>query len=367
MKSFVCLIFLVLSFFVGASPMTITRPSGPEGLLKLTQTTAEEIAEVAEDLHHQTGRCGGFVASFEGEFFNNPSQNKSGAFLNYSIERKELVQSLMAQVSEPRLLSNIVWFSSYPTRYYLSSSGIKAMQDLHLKWGKLVRHLNFAKVELVKHKHFLQPSVVLTFQGVTNDVIVLGGHGDSINKDDDKPNAVSPGADDNASGISVLTEVIQILSQNDYKPQNTIKFMAYAAEEVGLLGSMDISGQHEDQGVNVLGVIQFDGTNYKGSKDLSMVLISDHTNLQQNMFLGSLIDTYLRTPWRYDKCGYACSDSYSWTYRGFPASFPAESRIKEENPSIHTANDTLELSANTAIHSVNFAKLGLAYVIELDK
>ena len=98
-----------------------------------------------------------------------------------------------------------------------------------------------------------------------------------------------------------------------------------------------------------------------------MVLIKDHTNQEQNKFLGSLIDTYLRVPWRYDTCGYACSDSYSWTYRGFPASFPAEARIKEENSHIHTAEDTLGVSSNSSSHSLNFAKLGIAYVVELDK
>ena len=352
---------------VFARPVTITQPAS--GLDKLHSFVAShsDLGELARHHHLNSPQCGGFVASFEGEVFDNPSPAIAGAFLNYSIARRDLVKSLMRQVSEPRLLSNILWFSSYQTRFYLSESGIKAMQDLKLKWAQLVGHLTFASVELVQHKNFKQPSVILTLQGTTNDVIVVGGHGDSINKDDNQINASSPGSDDNASGISVITEVIQILAQNDFRPKNTIKFMAYAAEEVGLLGSMDISGRFADQLVNVLGVIQFDGTNFHGSKDLAMVLIKDLTNQAQNKFLGSLIDTYLRVPWRYDVCGYACSDSYSWTYRGFPASFPVEARIKEENSHIHTAKDTIEVSNNSVSHSVNFAKLGLAYVVELDK
>jgi leucyl aminopeptidase len=359
---------LILPIFISiianisyASVATVTHSDG-----SAFQLSSAELTEKATNQHERSSYCGGFVASFKGEVFNAPAPQNTGAFLNYNLNRATLVNSLMEQVSEPRLLSNIVWFSSYHSRFYLAPSGIKAMQDLAAKWASLVKHLSFAKVELIQHKGFKQPSVILTLQGVTNDVIVVGGHGDSINKDDEKMNAVSPGADDNASGISVITEVIRILGQNDYRPQNTIKFMAYAAEEVGLLGSMDISDRFDAAAVNVLGVIQFDGTNYEGGNE-AMVLLKDHTNPEQNKFLGNLINTYLKVPWLYDVCGYACSDHYSWTYRGFPASFLAESRIKKENPHIHTADDTLEVSNNSANHSVNFAKLGLAYVIELDK
>ncbi|MBA2403364.1 MAG: M20/M25/M40 family metallo-hydrolase [Bdellovibrionales bacterium] len=362
MKKFLLSFTLIFSSLVYALPVTVTLENE-----QAVVVPASELGTLAENHHHKSTYCGGFVSSFVGEVFTTPAQQKTAAFLNYSINRKNLVNKLLVQVSEPRLLSNIVWFSSYPTRYYLSASGIQAMKDLASRWQGMVKHLSFAKVELFKHKNFKQPSVVVTLQGVTDDVIIVGGHGDSINTDSDKTDAISPGADDNASGISVVTEVLQILVKNDYRPQNTIKFMAYAAEEVGLLGSMDISGQYADKAVNVIGVIQFDGTNFKGSKDLTMALIKDGTNQEQNSFLGNLIDTYLQVPWRYDSCGYACSDSYSWTYRGYPASFPAESRVKEENTRIHTANDTLAVSQNNAIHAVNFAKLGLAYVIELDK
>jgi leucyl aminopeptidase len=364
---FVILLSLFFADTVFALPVTVTRPMGTQNLLRSVEVSSSNLSSLSEKLHQNSNRCGGFVASFEGEVFNSPAKINSMPFNVYTIDRAQMVSNLMDQVSEPRLLANIEWFSSYPTRYYLSASGIKAMQDLAHKWAKMAKHLNFASIELIYHKNFKQPSVVLTLQGETDDVIVVGGHGDSINSDDEKINAKSPGADDNASGISVITEVILILTQNDYRPRNTVKFMAYAAEEVGLLGSMDISGRFEDARINVKGVIQFDGTNFKGSKNLGMVLINDHTDGKQNIFIGSLIDKYLKIPWNYDLCGYACSDSYSWTYRGFPASFPAESLVKEENPHIHTALDTLDVSENSAIHSVNFAKLGVAYVIELDK
>lgn len=356
---------LFLAFFSLHSAIAASVLVTKDGITK--EVPAADLSQLAIAQHEHSSFCGGFVTSFEGEEFNQPALKRNELFLNYSINRAVDVQKLLPQVSEARLLSTNIWFSSYETRHYLSSTGTKAMQDLGNKWMGMTKHLNFASIEFIKHKGFNQPSVVLTFQGVTNDTIIIGGHGDSINKDKDSINAPAPGSDDNASGISVITELIHILANNDYRPHNTIKFMAYAAEEVGLIGSMDISGRFDAKEVSVLGVMQFDGTNYKGSKDLAMVLVSDGTSPEQNKFVGTLIDTYLKVGWRYDECGYACSDSYSWTYRGYPASFPAESRIKEENPRIHTADDTIETSKNSSAHSVNFVKLGLSFIVELDK
>jgi leucyl aminopeptidase len=108
-------------------------------------------------------------------------------------------------------------------------------------------------------------------------------------------------------------------------------------------------------------------TNHNGSND-DITLISDYTNEAQNKFIGNLIDTYLTDlNWGSDRCGYACSDHASWTAVGYPSSIPFEARKRDMNHQIHTRNDTLETMGGTAEHALKFAKLGLAYLIELDK
>src|SRR5690606_16105710 len=97
-----------------------------------------------------------------------------------------------------------------------------------------------------------QSSVVLTIQGQTlpDEIAVLGAHLDSICSRSGTTNGQAncdtgvttaqrraPGADDDASGIAVLTEVLRVVLDNGYRPQRTVKFMGYAAEEVGLVGS----------------------------------------------------------------------------------------------------------------------------------
>jgi leucyl aminopeptidase len=107
-------------------------------------------------------------------------------------------------------------------------------------------------------------------------------------------------------------------------------------------------------------------TNYKGS-DRDIWLMKDFTSAAQNAFLETLIVAYTGATYGTDSCGYACSDHASWTKAGVPASMPFESRMKQYNPQIHTARDTLEQSNNEATHALKFAKLGAAFAIELGK
>ena len=153
----------------------------------------------------------------------------------------------------------------------------------------------------------------------------------------------------------------------NYRPLRTVKFMAYAAEESGLLGSDEIAQAYKNQNVNVVGVLQLDMTNYKGSSG-DIYIFTDFTNPAQNTFVGNLVTTYLPGLVKGNSaCGYACSDHASWTFRGYPSSFPFESTFSQDNPYIHSPLDDLAHSGGTAIHSVKFSKLAAAYMAEVAK
>lgn len=72
-----------------------------------------------------------------------------------------------------------------------------------------------------------------------NEVIVVGAHMDHIgygpSMSRSRKIAVHPGADDNASGTVALMEIAQAISM--LKPKRTIVFIAFSAEEMGLIGS----------------------------------------------------------------------------------------------------------------------------------
>ena len=221
------------------------------------------------------------------------------------------------------------------------------------------------------------PSLILTIEGSVfpEEIIVIGAHADSERTDVLSEEALltarSPGADDNASGIAVITEVLRIFMLHDYRPTRTIMFMAYAAEEVRLRGSNHIAKSFALEDKDVIGTLNIDMTNFRGSPDLDIVIITDnYISSKQNALLAQLLLIYLpELKWEYNSgCGnYACSDHASWHRFGFPASMLIEARLHEITPHIHRVTDTFESLGNNAEHSVNFVKLSLAFLTEIDR
>ena len=209
--------------------------------------------------------------------------------------------------------------------------------------------------------------MVLTIPGTSlaDEVVVLGGHLDSIAAGSGNPDFLAPGADDNASGIAVLSEVIRVAMSAGFFPQRTVQFMGYAAEEVGLVGSQDIAADYAAAGTDVVAVLQLDMTDYFGSVE-DMAFLSDYTDATLTGFLGELVDTYQpELLWTTTACGYGCSDHASWHLQGFPASMSFEARFGQHNPAIHTTSDTLATLGNNVDHAYKFARLALAFMVEI--
>ena len=326
-------------------------------------------------MHKDFKRCGGFMLhKSEGEALNLlHSVNekifaKNYLFTNYKIDQDAIVKPMLAQLKKENILATIVKLSSFQNRFYKGETGKQSAAWIKDLWTSLVKGRTDASVEYFNHSSWDQPSVILTIKGESDETIILGGHQDSINGYFGGSSARAPGSDDNASGIATITEVIRVLVDNSYHPQKTLKFMAYAAEEVGLLGSKEIAEDYKSKDVNVVGVMQLDMTNFKGSPTFDIVLMKDFTNDEQNKFVGAIIDHYVPgIKWGYDQCGYGCSDHASWHSQGYPASMPFEAQMSNMNHNIHTSKDTLDVSGNNVEHAIKFAKMALAYVVELDR
>lgn len=324
-----------------------------------------ELEALSQEMHLDHDRCGGFMVHDTLEEALAPATKDGRKPIDYTLDRQDLVRQLLFHVDQDKILDTIAQLSSMQNRYYQSKSGAEASLWLQDRWQKLAAGRSDVSFELFD-QGYPQKSVIMTIRGTTrpDEVIVIGGHLDSIALGGKAANA--PGADDDASGIATLTEVARVLLQSNYRPERTIKFMAYAAEEVGLRGSLAIAKDFQKRKVNVVGALQLDMTNYQGS-DKDIWLMKDFTSAPQNAFVVKLIETYVGASYGFDACGYACSDHASWDRIGVPASMPFESRMNERNKQIHTKRDTLELSRNNAQHATKFARLGVAYAVELAK
>ncbi len=345
--------------------------------IAILQLDEAQMEDLSRGMHENFHKCGGFVDhSSEAEAIAWVERMNSADVLApsviYSIDNQTAVNSLFAATSEISNRQVILDLSAFPNRRYNQQSGLDSANWIKNKWSQLatVRGNNLTTVEFFNHPTGTspQPSVVMTIRGSTypDEVVVLGAHQDSINQGGSTLSA--PGADDDASGIACLTEMIRVLMSKSFRPARTVKFMAYAAEEVGLRGSNAIATAYRTANTNVVGVVQLDMTNYKGTQGYDMVMITDFTNAAQNQFLRDLMTAYQpsllvgNSP-----CGYACSDHASWFNKSYPASFPFEAPIGNDNPWIHSANDTIAKSNNNAVMALPFTKLGLSFVAELAK
>lgn len=354
---------------VGADALgTVTASATPVNVLAADDQVAvmevedEDLAEIARAMHEEHGRCGGFmVHDTLADALHRDRPVKPP--IDYTLDRPATVHAVLGEIDRGRILATIRELSAMPSRLYKSPGGAAASTWLRDRWRSFSDRRDIT-IELVDHGD-PQRSVVLTIAGTTraSEVVVIGGHLDSISFG---ANGGAPGADDDASGVATMTETLRALLASGYQPERTLVFVAYAAEEIGLRGSQAVVKLFQQRGVNVVGALQLDMTNYQGS-DKDIWLIKDFTSAPQNEFLIQLIDTYVGATWGLDACGYACSDHASWYRAGVPASMPFEARMRDRNMRIHSARDTLEASGNNADHAVKFARLAAAYAIELGK
>nr|WP_245219906.1 M20/M25/M40 family metallo-hydrolase [Pseudoalteromonas arabiensis] len=331
----------------------------------------QDIAGLSEFMHDNYHRCGGFVAHeslADAELYTQKLNSVShlastSSFASYTIDNATTVNALLSSINASELTDTVNSMMNFHNRYYSVQSGVDAAQWLKNHWQQIASSRSDISVEYFNHS-FSQSSVVVTIPGAekADEIVVIGGHLDSINQSNPS-NGRAPGADDNASGIAVLTQALKAIVDNNYQPQRSIQIMGFAAEEVGLRGSKDIAQSYKSQAKNVVGMVQFDMTGNNGSST-DIVMMTDYTNSPQNQYLSQLLDAYQPSvSYGFDQCGYGCSDHASWYQQGFAASMPFESRMSDINPLIHTSND----SQFDAQHASKFAKLAVSYLAEMAK
>ncbi len=345
--------------------------------IAILQLSNEYLFGLSTSMHEEFHKCAGFSSHptyEEAVDFADSSlrANPNAQNIVYAIDNGANVTPMISDTSELYTRGVIEDLSAFLTRRHNSATGLQSAAWIKDTWTALGAGRSDVSVAYYNHPANVtpQPSVILTIQGTEfpDEIVVLGAHQDSIISGG-AIDARSPGSDDDASGIATLTDAIRILMDKNFHPARTIQFMAYAAEEVGLKGSNNIATNYRNTNINVVGVLQLDMTNYRSATSIyDIVLITDHTNAAQNQFIRDLITAYLPTfVVGNTLCNYSCSDHASWDNKQYAASFPFESLFGDDNPNIHTINDTLAQSGNSAVHAEKFTKVALAFIGELAK
>lgn len=333
------------------------------------------LGALSAQVHRQLHHCAGYITYDSLDAARvalQPRPALAGLTVpDYTIDQQALVTPWIAQQTADHIADTIQSLAGFNNRYYNGSTGAEASNWLKSTWQTMAAGRSDIAVKQVVRGSDKQASVVLTITGTQHpeQIVVMGAHLDTVNWNDaggqSHETSRAPGADDDASGVAGLTETLRVLLANGYKPARTIQLMAYAGEEFGLYGSNYIATDYANRNVDVVGMLQLDMTNYKGSAG-DIYLEDDYTDAAQNQFVESLVNTYLpQLSVMHDQCGYGCSDHASWHNQGYATSMPFESRLGDDNPYIHSSKDTYANSGNQAQHALKFTRLALAFAVEL--
>lgn len=336
----------------------------------LVETALDE--ELLDIIHANRTTCGKFlnIDPYKKQFsaltpnqilkqLTTPKVNLSTSSftLSHEVEVKQLLQAI-----DP----NKIWLTnqhltSYTNRHSKSNTGLAAAEWFKQQFDGMAaenKRMDVDSYFIQTGKKYKQPSVVtLIGKDKPGEAVVIGAHIDTTSGN-------KPGADDDASGISVVLEMARVLLQTDIKLDRPVYLIAYAAEEEGLVGSSYVVQSFVNKKIPVKAVMQLDQAGYRANpKDTTIWLLDDYVDGALTKFNANLIKTYLKIPVAYTHCGYACSDHANWTDEGFKACYPSATTLDDDNPYVHTSADNLSIL--NLEHMVNFAKLGLAFVGEL--
>lgn len=325
---------------------------------------------------HARNKCAGFMVLDEqdhaGEIFANlrSAQHReavlmaSPLFPRLSVDTVE-IETLMGKSSPELLKQQVVWISSYPSRFHRQSDPNVHVRELETRLNRMLMASGLpGSVELIAHGNTNQKTVRLRIEGSQrpDEIIVLGGHFDSISGWGGS--GAAPGADDDASGSANVLETARVLLENGKRPERSIEFFWYAGEEGGLLGSKEIARTYSQQRKNVIAVLQLDMTLFPGNGEFVIGNITDNTNAWLRDYYKLVNEKYLKVRMVDDRCGYGCSDHASWHQNGFAAFLPFEATKDTMNSNIHTARDTIDARSNFP-HAHVFTKLAIAYTWDM--
>lgn len=330
---------------------------------------------------HTVGKCGGFEdlsqdRMFQAEGFDQMLKDlvkiqekndlyERAPFRVQSFEMNPVIANAVAEVREANLQETVQWLSSFPNRYNRDAQPNKHIAGLKQRLEALLVNAKMPyEISEITHNSTGQNTLRVRLVGSDrpNEIVVLGGHLDSITQSFGG-GKMAPGADDNASGSANLVEALRILSTKA-QPKRTIEFFWYAGEESGLLGSAEIAKQYKAEQKDVIAVLQLDMTLFPGSGELVVGSMTDFTSAWLRDYLKTMNDAYIHARIVDDKCGYGCSDHASWHRQGYPTVMPFESSFRGSNKNIHSAKDVISPEMNFK-HSAVYTKIALVMALDL--
>lgn len=216
---------------------------------------------------------------------------------------------LVAAVSATRTLADITLLATIQAPATTTRRTGTAGQQLARDWLKAqFESLGYTTtLQAFSSSYGVSHNVIAEIAGRTrpNDVYLVGGHYDSTSQ---SAATNAPGAEDNASGTAGVLEMARILAQ--YPPQATVRFVTFAGEEQGMVGSEAyVNALSASERARIKGAFIMDMIGYKSAAyPLNVLLESRNTvpgavNLVNTLSQNAQTYTTLNVTTSYDAWG----------------------------------------------------------------
>ncbi len=162
------------------------------------------------------------------------------------------ITEMVNSINETRVLYFFQNLLSFGIRYTGTTNCTQAGNWIYNEFEEMGLDVEFHEWKI---KNFESRNLVATLHGndtSSNAIFIICAHYDTIK--------ISPGANDDGSGIVAVLCIAEILSK--YSFNHTIKFIAFSGEEVGTYGSFTYARDAYKKGDNIVAVLNLDIIGY---------------------------------------------------------------------------------------------------------
>lgn len=262
------------------------------------------------------------------------------------LSKAEITVSLNNDISADTLKSLVTWLQDMGTRFALSNnhrnvaikikSRFNAIGYANTRIDSFLINYTFQNINYQQWQY----NVIATLEGNSypDSICIVGSHYDDNLRTGD-PFSIVPGANDNASGVAAALELARVMKKNRYSPRNSIEFIAFGSEELGLYGSTAYATASRQTSKNIKMMLNNDMIAFQPGTNTSdwIVNIMDYDNSHELRAESEQMCTRF-TVLKYinDNTFNKQSDSYPFFTNGYKALFFFSNNI---DPNYHTLYD----------------------------
>jgi len=261
------------------------------------------------------------------------------------ITKEEYVQNFTEKVSSDSLGSYISWLEGMGTRFALADNHRDVAVQIRNRFAAFgypgARLDSFYLTRTYRDITYStwQYNVIAEVAGREHDSIcIVGAHYDAIVAEGD-PFTFAPGANDNASGVAAVMEIARLVKRYRFRPEHTIRFVAFAAEELGLHGSIDYVTKAATADDHIIMMINHDMISYladPGAKPWHVNIIHYDNSVGLRDEAARLNSANSDLVSYSDNTSYKRSDSYPFYVAGYKALFFQQ---RDFESTYHTGGD----------------------------